>query len=441
MKKRINGLGPGTIGWSAVTVGADPEFELVSPNGRIVRAGHRLSNVGGTGQNVEIGVDGAGSQIEFRPAAATFPIGIVTKFKSLLERFSTQHPRHSLSWAGNHYPLGGHIHVGNSQLHDALDMNRSARERLCEVLDDFIEAKVRSLNGGARYQYAGRGHIRMQDWGIEYRGCAAGVFASPAMTRVTIRLVKGLVINFMNKRRLVYENPPLLADYMRLGNMNASDCALFLSEAERLAEIRRTGSCDMLAAWAVRVPPSAATLARRAVAAAARREAAAATLAQAAAHHAAEREAHRIATSINPHAVTLHTSDEWNDSVAGHLRRWAETLYAEVPVNLTLYGLAAPRGEVVSNNLALEGYETIVHSPSHSNLSDGNLHIGLAHSLRTTYDAALLGRLKDALLVRLAYTAWGVRLRVVATQTSEEAANEEIANIADSGMPLAGGAR
>jgi len=376
MKKRVNGLGLKTLGRSDLTVGTDPEFELVGPSGCVVNA-NRI-HTEGAGPYAEIGVDGAGNQIEFRPHHSPLPIKVLSTFKSLLKRFSTEHSRHSLSWRGDRYPIGGHIHIGNQQLHLATRYDVAQQHALCGVLDDFVYEKVRCLNGTARGAYDGRGKLRTQDWGVEYRACPAAVFASKELARVTLRLVKGIVSTFLSKKHFSYEYPPQLADYKKVGQMSAKSCQLFFAEIERLLSVRASDECDMLAAWHINRP----RLARRP------RAVAAEPVAQ---------------TLVRDRVVSLRLGDEWADEMRQYLTAWTRGLHPNRPVTLTLFGLAAHRGAVVAN-LELEGYTTIEHSAARNDID--SIYIGLPYEIRnmsinSVHADEILFNLKRALRAKL----------------------------------------
>jgi len=374
MPQRIPGLGIKRIKFSEVTVGCDPEFELVNRLGNVVSASGIVR--GGCGQEVEIGTDG--SQVEFRPRCDTGPIKVVTRFKKLLKKFSHDYHNHSLRFTGNDFAIGGHIHIGHPALHNALVCNSERRQSLCRILDDFVGDKIARLNGRARGCYAGRGQMRMQEWGIEYRACPAAVFASRELLRITMVMIKGIVTHYLTHKRLTYQSPPTTADYRKM--VGTKDYATFVSEIQRLENAIQHNEGDLLAAW--KIP----RLRRR-------------RISRSQEVPAPQVRAPLPQVDLSDHSVVLHTSDDWNPSTGAAMRAWARNLHCESGrVSMTLFGLAANRGAVVAG-LELEGYETIEHNGAR--IEGHYISIGLAYDLRMTPSSDVTELLKAALLRKL----------------------------------------
>jgi hypothetical protein len=85
-----------------VTVGTDPEFEITR-NGAVISPDRNKYH----GLNSEIGLDGAGSQLEVRPKAFVKATDTTNYIKKIMEKIGD-----SISTIGNRFPVGGHIHLG-----------------------------------------------------------------------------------------------------------------------------------------------------------------------------------------------------------------------------------------------------------------------------------------------------------------------------------------
>jgi hypothetical protein len=136
-----------------ITIGADPEFEIVK-SGKVISARNVIS--GGTGSSEKIGKDGAGYQVEFRPDPASSVFEAVKNFRKLLIEFSKSYPDLRLSCQGDVYPLGGHIHIGAPFTYDFL-----------VVLDNWIGKYVINLSGSARGSYRKLSAYETKNWGFE----------------------------------------------------------------------------------------------------------------------------------------------------------------------------------------------------------------------------------------------------------------------------------
>ena len=95
-----------------VTIGADPEFEMVNRKGAVISASSHydseiFGNEGPYGN--KIGLDGAGSQIELRPEPGKAH-EVVKRLKGLFQEFNAV-TKICISERG-HLSLGGHIHIG-----------------------------------------------------------------------------------------------------------------------------------------------------------------------------------------------------------------------------------------------------------------------------------------------------------------------------------------
>jgi hypothetical protein len=177
-----------------VTLGADPEFELVVRGevigaSRILREDIRLPWG-------DIGVDGAGYPLELRPVPSESPKALVANVGQLLlavPQVVGGYP----STMCEMYAIGGHIHVGNIRENDY--------ERVVYALDDSLGDIFYDLSPSTRLRqgYGKRRDWRAQRWGVEYRTPPASIWAHPKVALTFLGAIKWVV-----QRLLSGDNPP-----------------------------------------------------------------------------------------------------------------------------------------------------------------------------------------------------------------------------------------
>lgn len=185
-----------------VTVGCDPEFEYVSEGA----ATHAPSCFRGVGPNIEIGVDGAGSQVEIRPKPSHLPAEVVSNMVTIMKRLATSYHGVHLSTRGNRYPLGGHIHVG-------VGRPWNPDGDLVFMLDYFLGKVSIDLSGTARQGYKRMSQYREQDWGFEYRTPPAALFAWPEFARLSLKICKVTTECYINGQTIILNPEPTFEDY------------------------------------------------------------------------------------------------------------------------------------------------------------------------------------------------------------------------------------
>jgi hypothetical protein len=179
---------------SNITIGADPEFELVCDNG-IVSASSVITE--GTDSSQLIGKDGAGSQVEIRPKPSSNLSKFIVNFKNALKEFKRKYPEYSLSTQGNIYPLGGHIHL-----------SISPNEEIVELLDNWIGKLVIKLSGLARGYYRKLSAIETKPWGFEYRTPPASIFLRPEVLYAVLKIVKTVLKAYFSHEGVSLEPNP-----------------------------------------------------------------------------------------------------------------------------------------------------------------------------------------------------------------------------------------
>jgi hypothetical protein len=173
-----------------VTLGGDPEFELVV-DGDVVPAEKVLAEEAIVFPWGVIGEDGSGDPIELRPQPSADPEVLVRNLGRLLlsvPGFLGGVP----STAGKKYPIGGHIHIGG--------VPSEVQEDLVEFIDGFLGDFFHSLSSETRLKtgYGRRGDWRPQPWGVEYRTPPASVWSHPEVALTFLRAIKWVAEKFLS---------------------------------------------------------------------------------------------------------------------------------------------------------------------------------------------------------------------------------------------------
>ncbi|WP_051250797.1 putative amidoligase domain-containing protein [Paenibacillus harenae] len=182
--------GAGYAGRRPLLIGADPEFVLVTPAGRIAPA----SRFFGAGAGGSAGADAVLVRrrllypvAELRPEPAEDPAALAANLRRLLLRAADKVGAPALRWAAGAMPvpglaLGGHIHISGAPL----------TGRLLRLLDSFAAfplALVEDPAGRARRpRYGTLGDFRLQPHGgFEYRTLPSWLI-SPAAAKAAFAL-------------------------------------------------------------------------------------------------------------------------------------------------------------------------------------------------------------------------------------------------------------
>jgi len=181
------------MGKAIVTLGADPEFEVIV-RGRVVSASDIL------GENIElpegeIGVDGAGWPLELRPCAAETARELIHNVGRLLLAV----PREVgglPSTIGEKYAIGGHLHIGfgGGPAPDYEDVARAIDRALGDIF--YSLSPETRLKAG----YGGRGDWRSQRWGVEYRTPPAAIWSHPQAALIFVGATKWVVRELVGGR-------------------------------------------------------------------------------------------------------------------------------------------------------------------------------------------------------------------------------------------------
>jgi len=166
-----------------ITLGADPEFELV--------VGGKVVNASGVLQREvtlpwgEIGVDGSGRPLELRPTPSETARGLVANVGRLLMAVP-QVTGGVPSTACEVYAVGGHIHLGFEPTPGTHDWE------VAEVVDEALGDIVYDLNTRTRLDegYGKRGDWRGQSWGVEYRTPPSSIWSHPMVALTFVGAIK-----------------------------------------------------------------------------------------------------------------------------------------------------------------------------------------------------------------------------------------------------------
>jgi hypothetical protein len=316
----------------AITIGGDPEFELVDCDGDVLRAGdeYRFEIQDSCG---DIGLDGSGDQVELRPSPG-IPEVVVDNVRMLLEKFGKEFSyKYRLAASSDEFPCGGHIHIGVRPLPD-----KAYYEVLSKVLDDFVGYPTKKLNGRCRgedHSYGNIGDWRNQDYGMEYRTPPSAVWKNPVLTMIVLKLTYNLAAILANNLEIEYTTPITTTELNSIGGLSEGEAILYLEECQKPAP--RASEC-LLAAWGVEVEP------------------------------------------LKPPQPKLIISfqEEWNSDVKRSLINYLKkTVTMSKSISITCYGLKESRGDVFT--FEIPG-KTIIKHPQPGGLD--TTHFGFSKKFR-----------------------------------------------------------
>lgn len=173
-----------------VTLGADPEFIMLAPDGKVVPASRYLPREGDAGCD-SIVVRGVRHWplAELRPAPASEPSAVAADLRRLLASAARRTAGAKLTWRAGAgpvrgLPLGGHVHISGAAL---------TSERL-RALDNAVALPLRLLEppsaAARRPRFGALGDFRRQSHGgFEYRTPPSWL-VSPRLARGALALAK-----------------------------------------------------------------------------------------------------------------------------------------------------------------------------------------------------------------------------------------------------------
>jgi len=180
-----------------ILLGADPEFLLRRPDGKIVSASHYMEREGKVGCDAVVL---SGHKVilplaELRPSPKAEPRELVRELRRTMQMASRLIGDGSLAWLSGSMPakglpLGGHVHVSGVWLN----------ERLLRVLDNYVSLPLVLAEGEAagrrkpRYGFLGD-FRRKRHGGFEYRSLPSWL-ASPELALVVLALVRMAALHY-----------------------------------------------------------------------------------------------------------------------------------------------------------------------------------------------------------------------------------------------------
>lgn len=185
-------------------LGADPEFILLSPEGKVVPASRYFSPKGAAGcDSIRIRGEKRWPLVELRPRPSSEPSAVTAEVRRLLGVAAQLTSSDPLTWRAGAspvrgLPLGGHLHVSGMSL---------TSERL-RALDNAVALPLRLLEppsaAARRPRYGSLGDVRRQPHGgFEYRTPPSWL-VSPRLTLGALALAK---VAAEHARELASERP------------------------------------------------------------------------------------------------------------------------------------------------------------------------------------------------------------------------------------------
>jgi hypothetical protein len=323
-------LGP-TANRIEVTIGCDPEFETMR-NGVIIRADNVVTRDNAVSPTTELGLDGSCAQVEVRPKPSKNPGKVVKNIRDILKKFASQYGNIDLTDSGNHYPLGGHIHVGVGQ---PIELDRE----LCMILDDFIGRPTLNLSGSARENYKQLGAHRSQPHGFEYRSPPAAVYQNPQIAYIVFKLAKNLSERYFNQETIKYDDRPTIQDYMQVGGLTEKQATYFMKFINEYKPEKSIRS-----SW--KVEPAL------------------------------------VNTNFRSN-VTIEFHDEWSPETTAYLmEEITASVNPSLPVTVSFYGLNSDRGSDICT-IPVDGFVGMPNDRLPKAHWDGNvLNIGVSRNRR-----------------------------------------------------------
>jgi hypothetical protein len=205
-----------------VSIGTDPELEVVDDFDEVACAEEVLDNEHcSTNHGAQIGIDGAGQQLELRPDPSENAAEVVAHIRKIARDFRAHYPKFEWSTDGSGMPLGGHVHMG-------IGFRCDPPPCLRRLFDTLIGAPLQPLGGSGRGSYASMSNFESKDYGFEYRTPPAGYMADPEMTRIVFKACQGLMQTYLAGERFKVKKHPDAEDYKRICGLTDKEYAYFV---------------------------------------------------------------------------------------------------------------------------------------------------------------------------------------------------------------------
>lgn len=333
-----------------ITIGSDPELEVVDEYGAVVNAQNYLKRQHRTtSSGAKIGVDGCGYQLEIRPTPANSPDDAMNEVMKIMKEIRVEYPNSELSAVGDAYPLGFHIHFGFPR------GNFNPPSTLLKLLDDFLYTPTLALNGKARGSYLAPSQYEPKTYGFEYRSLPGALLCSPEITRLSFKIAHGLVQSYASNKVLSYHEYPNLDDYMKVAGLTEVEAQTWINFC--LEDWKAVNMYRVLANW---VEPGS------------------------------------LPKFKDCGAITF--KDEWLKEVLDDVTKemGAYMRRSHMNIDLMFYGLKESRGAMSTIHLG-DGYR-LLYNPGTEGVGglpefkDGVCYIGIPRRVRVDYEAYKLVR-------------------------------------------------
>jgi hypothetical protein len=241
-----------------VMLGSDPEFLLLSRQGKVVSASRFLEREGPVGCDAIVL---SGHRVilplaELRPQPSVDPRQLARNLHRTMQLAARAIPDESLAWLSGGmplrgFPLGGHIHFSRCWLNG----------HLLRALDNYLALPLMQIEGDTtrqrRPRYGFLGDFRPQPHGgFEYRTLPSWLI-SPAVTRGVLALAALIAEHYWSLQRRPLMDGDMQAYYYRGDKQKVREViARLWEDLEKLPGYSRDASClDPLKAMIFRMEP------------------------------------------------------------------------------------------------------------------------------------------------------------------------------------------
>lgn len=180
-----------------VTIGADPEFEIVDKTNELVVSASSFEFLKNSSTG-PIGLDGSGDQMELRPSST--PINDLDNFvdgmKNLFSEVNQNiGDKYEVTTKGDSFPLGGHFHIGIGDKYAFTNVPGD----LIYLLDYFLgEFFVKGMNPSRTTRGYGKlSSFHIKPHGFEYRTPPSECFANPRIMKVCSKIVANVANGYL----------------------------------------------------------------------------------------------------------------------------------------------------------------------------------------------------------------------------------------------------
>ncbi len=198
-------------------IGADLEFIMRRPRGRVLYASRYFSRHGRVGHDQQGSrrVRGRYPIVEIRPSPVEDPPELVDGIHKLLRRAARRTPKKRVSWEAGSHPvsgcaIGGHIHFSRVDL----------TTELLRALDNYLAVPVMMLENPSkarrrRPHYGHLGEFRWKSYGgFEYRTLSSWIVA-PQYALAVVTLAKLIIDNYPKLQRNILPSVDDVAAFYR----------------------------------------------------------------------------------------------------------------------------------------------------------------------------------------------------------------------------------